>query len=173
MTAVPAAEQQQQQHHHHHQPARGVTGDDTSSSAELERASATAVHVQQASSDEKDKIARILSACRDRDLEALCELACSEKGLVDDEVRRTACKFLSRASSMLQLRNNRSHSCQGQFYWASTAATSKSLRIGTGTTCPVIEMKTKFGWTSTDHLCIILKVRNYIFQPRQLRANIV
>lgn len=88
MTAVPAAEQQ-----HQHQPARGVTGDDTSSSAELERASATAVH-QQAPSDEKDKIARILSACRDRDLEALCELACSEKGLVDDEVRRTACKFL-------------------------------------------------------------------------------
>lgn len=96
MTAVPAAEQQQQQqqHHHHHQPARGVTEDDISSSAELERASATAVHVQQAPSDEKDKIARILSACRDRDLEALCELACSEKGLVDDEVRRTACKFL-------------------------------------------------------------------------------
>lgn len=95
MTAVPAAEQQQQQHHHHHhQPARGVTEDDISSSAELERASATAVHVQQAPSDEKDKIARILSACRDRDLEALCELACSEKGLVDDEVRRTAWPIL-------------------------------------------------------------------------------
>ena len=39
----------------------------------------------------KEKVARILAACRDRDLHALATLAISKGGLVEDEVRRTAC----------------------------------------------------------------------------------
>jgi hypothetical protein len=41
--------------------------------------------------DERDKTRRILEACRDRDLDVLRELAVSEGGLVEDEIRRTAC----------------------------------------------------------------------------------
>lgn len=40
----------------------------------------------------KAKVERVLTACRGRDLDALKELAASEGGLVEDEVRRTACK---------------------------------------------------------------------------------
>ncbi|KXT06702.1 hypothetical protein AC578_8531 [Pseudocercospora eumusae] len=36
------------------------------------------------------KISQIVAACRDRDLEALRDLAASEHGLVDDDMRRTA-----------------------------------------------------------------------------------
>lgn len=39
----------------------------------------------------KEKTARISAACRDRDLEALADLATSEGGLVQDELRRRAC----------------------------------------------------------------------------------
>jgi hypothetical protein len=39
-----------------------------------------------------DKAKRILTACRDNDLNALIELATSAGGLVDDEIRQTACK---------------------------------------------------------------------------------
>ena len=39
-----------------------------------------------------DKAKRILAACRNNDLDALIELATSTGGLVDDEIRQTACK---------------------------------------------------------------------------------
>jgi hypothetical protein len=39
-----------------------------------------------------DKVKLILEACRDRNLNALIELATSEGGLVNDEARHTACK---------------------------------------------------------------------------------
>jgi len=41
---------------------------------------------------ETDKVMQILQACRDRDLEALSALATSEHGLIEDEIRRTACE---------------------------------------------------------------------------------
>ncbi|KAK5132506.1 hypothetical protein LTR08_008890 [Meristemomyces frigidus] len=41
---------------------------------------------------EKDKVHRILQACRDRDLDELRELGTSDGGLIEDEVRRTACE---------------------------------------------------------------------------------
>ena len=40
---------------------------------------------------ERNKAAAILQACRIHDLEALISLATSESGLVEDEVRQTAC----------------------------------------------------------------------------------
>jgi len=40
---------------------------------------------------EQAKVQRILEACRDRDLDTLRHLAASEGGLVEDEIRRTAC----------------------------------------------------------------------------------
>ncbi|CAK3811301.1 TBC1 domain family member 20 [Lecanosticta acicola] len=42
----------------------------------------------------RKKVARILAACRDRDLEALSDLATSKGGLVEDEVRRAAWPIL-------------------------------------------------------------------------------
>ena len=45
------------------------------------------------SQTEKDKVHRILQACRDRDLNELRELGTSEGGLIEDEVRRTACMY--------------------------------------------------------------------------------
>lgn len=47
---------------------------------------------QALSSDDQAKVDRILLACRERDLEALRDLAASENGLIEDGVRRTACK---------------------------------------------------------------------------------
>lgn len=44
---------------------------------------------------DKAKASQILAACRDRDLEALRELAASENGLIEDDIRRTACKSCS------------------------------------------------------------------------------
>lgn len=43
------------------------------------------------SEDRREKINRIESACRDLDLLALVRLASSDGGLVEDELRRTAC----------------------------------------------------------------------------------
>lgn len=43
------------------------------------------------SPQDKEKIEKILAACRDRDLEALAHLATSQGGLIEDELRRTAC----------------------------------------------------------------------------------
>lgn len=44
--------------------------------------------------DERKKIQQVLEACRDRDYAALQALAASPGGLVEDEVRRTACKLM-------------------------------------------------------------------------------
>lgn len=41
--------------------------------------------------DEKHKVHQILHACKTRDLIELRKLATSEGGLIEDEVRRTAC----------------------------------------------------------------------------------
>ena len=41
------------------------------------------------------KVTQILEACRDRDLDAIVGFATSEQGLVNDHVRRTACKVQS------------------------------------------------------------------------------
>lgn len=43
------------------------------------------------SAQDKVKITKVLAACRDRDLAALARLATSQGGLIEDEVRRTAC----------------------------------------------------------------------------------
>lgn len=70
-------------------------GHDLSSSAgemKSELSSSASEQAKQLSSDDEAKISRILSACRDHDLEALCELACSEGGFIVDDVRRTACE---------------------------------------------------------------------------------
>ena len=40
---------------------------------------------------ERDKVHMILRACGDRDIDVLRELASSEGGLIEDEVRRAAC----------------------------------------------------------------------------------
>lgn len=42
---------------------------------------------------EEAKVAKILEACRWKDLEKLRELALSESGLVSDELRHQACKW--------------------------------------------------------------------------------
>lgn len=59
---------------------------------------------------EHDKVQCILAACRDRDLEQLRELTTSEGGLIEDEVRRTACMTLAAPTEQLYLLN----SIQGQ-----------------------------------------------------------
>lgn len=41
---------------------------------------------------ERDKVQQILRACKDGDVVALQQLATSQNGLVEDEVRRTACR---------------------------------------------------------------------------------
>lgn len=43
------------------------------------------------SHNEQNKVQHILQACRDRNLDKLRTLAASEGGLVEDEIRRTAC----------------------------------------------------------------------------------
>lgn len=48
------------------------------------------------SADEKYKVHHILKACRDRNVTILKDLASSDGGLVEDELRRTAC-MLSRS----------------------------------------------------------------------------
>lgn len=40
-----------------------------------------------------DKIQRILQACDDGDINAICELACGKGGLVNDECRKRACEL--------------------------------------------------------------------------------
>lgn len=52
---------------------------------------------QPLSQNERTKVQLILQACADRDLVALRELATSEGGLVEDEIRRTACMSLLQA----------------------------------------------------------------------------
>ncbi|KAK3671562.1 GTPase-activating protein gyp8 [Recurvomyces mirabilis] len=44
--------------------------------------------------DERDKVQNILQACKDRDRKTLCELAATNDGLVEDEVRRIAWPIL-------------------------------------------------------------------------------
>ena len=44
--------------------------------------------------DEQTKVQQILRACRDHDYAKLQALAASPGGLVEDEVRRTACKSM-------------------------------------------------------------------------------
>ncbi len=44
------------------------------------------------SETESAKVMRILEACKERDLEALVALCTSSGGLVEDEVRRAACR---------------------------------------------------------------------------------
>lgn len=46
---------------------------------------------QPLSEEEAAKVMQILQACRDSDLHALAALASSAHGLVEDEIRRTAC----------------------------------------------------------------------------------
>ena len=43
--------------------------------------------------DTADKRQRIFQACVDRDVDKLRKLAISDGGLIDDELRRTACMF--------------------------------------------------------------------------------
>lgn len=45
------------------------------------------------SSKDQEKVTRILAACREHDLDALSELASSPGGFIEDEVRRTACRY--------------------------------------------------------------------------------
>lgn len=86
MEEVPAAEKQ---------VADSPAGVDPSSSVEKTKPeSSSSVTKRLFSRDDQAKISRILSACRDHDLEALSELACSEGGFIVDAVRRTACKQL-------------------------------------------------------------------------------
>jgi hypothetical protein len=42
-----------------------------------------------------EKVQSILEACHDTNLDVLVELATSKGGLVNDELRQTACKFLT------------------------------------------------------------------------------
>lgn len=51
---------------------------------------------QNSAADTEAKVDRITQACRDRDLCALRELAAAEGGLINDDLRRTACEFLPR-----------------------------------------------------------------------------
>ena len=41
--------------------------------------------------DESGKVARIIQACHDRDVVTLCELARTDGGFIEDEMRRRAC----------------------------------------------------------------------------------
>lgn len=43
------------------------------------------------SPQDKEKVTRVLAACQDRDRAALADLATSQGGLIEDELRRTAC----------------------------------------------------------------------------------
>ena len=45
------------------------------------------------SSKDQEKITRVLAACREHDLDALAELASGSGGFIEDEVRRTACRY--------------------------------------------------------------------------------
>ena len=49
---------------------------------------------------EREKVSKILKASRDRDLTALRDLATSQGGLVEDEVRRTACTYAPHSAPM-------------------------------------------------------------------------
>ncbi|KAF2161158.1 hypothetical protein M409DRAFT_69995 [Zasmidium cellare ATCC 36951] len=46
------------------------------------------------SPDDKEKVTKVLAACRNRDLQTLAHLATSQGGLIEDEVRRTAWPIL-------------------------------------------------------------------------------
>ncbi|KXT14209.1 hypothetical protein AC579_7552 [Pseudocercospora musae] len=65
-----------------------------SSSSSLDRAHMASLHSINAVESDKAKVGRILAACRHRHLGALRELAASEHGLIDDELRRTAWPLL-------------------------------------------------------------------------------
>jgi TBC1 domain family member 20 len=43
---------------------------------------------------QREKVERILLACREHDIDVLCDLATSCGGLVNDEIRRAACKLI-------------------------------------------------------------------------------
>lgn len=58
---------------------------------------------QPQSEQDKPKTARILEACSNRDIKGLAELASSERGLVDDQSRRRACKVPQPVNRLLRL----------------------------------------------------------------------
>lgn len=58
---------------------------------------------EQLSQSERDKAFEILKACGDRDLDKLRDLATSEGGLVEDEIRRTACMHTAGRMRLLRM----------------------------------------------------------------------
>jgi len=61
---------------------------------------------------ETNKVMQILQACRDHDLEALSALATSKHGLIEDEIRRTACKPPRRCIFHLSLYDRKKTWCR-------------------------------------------------------------
>ena len=60
------------------------------------------------------KVTQIVQACRNDDLDALIALAASSNGLVEDELRRTAC--MASVARNLNYHMLTCHHLQGQFY---------------------------------------------------------
>ena len=60
------------------------------------------------------KVTQIVQACRNDDLDALIALATSSNGLVEDELRRTAC--MASVARNLNHSMLTCHHVQGQFY---------------------------------------------------------
>ena len=60
------------------------------------------------------KVTQIVQACRNDDLDALIALAASSNGLVEDELRRTAC--MASVARNLNYYILTCHHLQGQFY---------------------------------------------------------
>ena len=109
-------------------------------------------HSQPLSQPEQAKVQKILAACRDEDHEALTELAASRGGLVDDNVRRTACTQPYRSVAVQVCLP---HS-QGLYYWA--AGTHRSIATCRGEHSNAIETKSKWRSMSIARSCIILSV---------------
>ena len=85
-------------------PAADGAGDEKSTTTAASPLSAAAA----------SKVTRIVQACRNDDLDALIALAASSNGLVEDELRRTAC--MASVARNLNYCILTCHHLQGQFY---------------------------------------------------------
>lgn len=78
-----------------------IDGDDSLDADAAIESEGAISDLQSPSPPDAEKVSRILVACRQNDLDSLAGLATSPGGLVEDEIRRTACKFPFPASREL------------------------------------------------------------------------
>lgn len=75
-------------------PSRRVSSASLETSRERLPQSSRSSNSDVSSPERNNKIQHVAAACRDRDISALLNLAASKHGLVTDDLRRTACRFL-------------------------------------------------------------------------------